>query len=135
MRGAFYVATALLIASSARTARTAAESVQIKYVITQYYDKLPIGGSDTMTLPRRSLQGSGDQLETPVAEEERVYLTKILKSAEEYVSEALLRSEEAKVGSVLQNFSKPPPIVNSSSTNSKMYARDMSKLSKSMMLH
>ncbi|KAL7691780.1 hypothetical protein Plhal304r1_c008g0031991 [Plasmopara halstedii] len=74
MRGAFYVATAFFIASSTRTA---AESVQIKSAITQYHDKLPASGSDTKTLPGRSLKGSGDHLETPVAEEERVRLAEV----------------------------------------------------------
>ncbi|KAL7691766.1 hypothetical protein Plhal304r1_c008g0031851 [Plasmopara halstedii] len=79
MRGAFYVATAFFIASSTRTA---AESDQIKSVLTQNHDKLPAGGSDTKTLSRRSLKGSGDHLETPVAEEERVRLTEVLELEE-----------------------------------------------------
>ncbi|KAL7694100.1 hypothetical protein Plhal304r1_c002g0005931 [Plasmopara halstedii] len=78
MRGAFYVANAILIASSIRTA---AESVQIKSDITQYHDKLPVSDSDTKTLPRRSLRGSGDQLESPVAGEERVTSPGVLKGA------------------------------------------------------
>ncbi|KAL8004247.1 hypothetical protein Plhal703r1_c10g0051701 [Plasmopara halstedii] len=92
MRGAFYVATAFLIASSTRTA---AESVQIKSEITQDLDKLPVGDSDTKSLPRRSLKGSGDRLEIPVAEEERVIPTGVLEGAGKDVSEAILRLEKS----------------------------------------
>ncbi|KAL8007554.1 hypothetical protein Plhal703r1_c03g0014341 [Plasmopara halstedii] len=90
MRGAFYVATAFFIASSTRTA---AESVQIKSVITQNHDKLPAGGSDTKTLPRRSLKGSGDHLETPVAEKERARLVRVpkLEKAKNVVSDLVSR--------------------------------------------
>ncbi|KAL8011251.1 hypothetical protein Plhal710r2_c053g0160291 [Plasmopara halstedii] len=97
MRGAFYVATAILIASSIRTA---AESVQIKSDITQYHDKLPVSDSDTKTLPRRSLRGSGDQLESPVAEEERVNSLGVLKDVEKDVSKVILRLDESKMKSV-----------------------------------
>ncbi|KAL7694102.1 hypothetical protein Plhal304r1_c002g0005951 [Plasmopara halstedii] len=97
MRGAFYVANAILIASSIRTA---AESVQIKSDITQYHDKLPVSDSDTKTLPRRSLRGSGDQLESPVAGEERVTSPGVLKGAGNDVSEAILWLNKFKMKSV-----------------------------------
>ncbi|KAL7694055.1 hypothetical protein Plhal304r1_c002g0005461 [Plasmopara halstedii] len=74
-----------------------AKSVQIKSVITQYHDKLPAGGSDTNTLPRRFLNGSGDHLETQVAEEERVSLAEVLKKAEKSVPELLLHLEKAEL--------------------------------------
>ncbi|KAL8004257.1 hypothetical protein Plhal703r1_c10g0051811 [Plasmopara halstedii] len=100
MRGAFYVATAFLIASSTCTA---AQSVQIKSVITQYHNKLPADGSDAKTLPRRFLKGGEDRLKTPVAEEERVNPAEVLKGTRKAVSETDFRLKISSVDGLIKS--------------------------------
>ncbi|KAL7694043.1 hypothetical protein Plhal304r1_c002g0005301 [Plasmopara halstedii] len=97
MRGAFYVATALLIATNTRTS---AASVLIKSLNVQTHDVLQTGETDAETLSRRSLKGSGDQLATPAAGEERMNLSDILKEAGESVIEELSSLNKAEKNSI-----------------------------------
>ncbi|KAL7690687.1 hypothetical protein Plhal304r1_c011g0042281 [Plasmopara halstedii] len=96
MRGAFYVVTALFIASSARTAT---ESIQIKLPNVR---KNEIGGMDPKTSPKRSLTGIDGRVVHATTDEFRSTLADIIDKPSNDIVKLILpelsNDEMAKIG-------------------------------------
>ncbi|KAL7694086.1 hypothetical protein Plhal304r1_c002g0005791 [Plasmopara halstedii] len=104
MGGAFSKVAVLIISAPTLTA---VKSYVPNSQTEQNHDIVPIGGTDTDMLPKRSLQGSYDQVAIPVVEEERASLANLIENAGEDAIRILVSSHmERTENNVLECLEK-----------------------------